>query len=225
MASAVYGWVMAWWFLNAAAYLTDMPNRAEGGGNMTLTNEDLLALSNLLDVKLKPIDSRLTSLETKVDVIDSRLTSLETKVDVIDSRLTSLELKVDKLEAKVDTIDSRLTNLELKVDKLEAKVDAIDSRLTNLELKVDKLEAKVDAIDSRLTSLELKVDKLETKADTLEIHIENVTDKNIALLAENYVPAARQFEKASYKIESLQADSDIIKKVLGEHSEKLQRIS
>ena len=204
MASAVYGWVMAWWFLNAAAYLTDMPNRAEGGGNMTLTNEDLLALSNLLDVKLKPIDSRLTSLETKVDVIDSRLTSLETKVDVIDSRLTSLELKVDKLEAKVDTIDSRLTNLELKVDKLEAKVDAIDSRLT---------------------SLELKVDKLETKADTLEIHIENVTDKNIALLAENYVPAARQFEKASYKIESLQADSDIIKKVLGEHSEKLQRIS
>ncbi len=108
---------------------------------MTLTSEDLLAISNLLDVKLKPIDNRLT-------------------------------------------------NLEIKVDNLETKVDAIDNRLTNLE-----------------------------------VHIENVTDKNIALLAENYVPAARQFEKASYKIEALQADNDIIKKVLGEHSKKLEKIS
>ena len=108
---------------------------------MTLTSEDLLAISNLLDVKLKPIDNRLT-------------------------------------------------NLEIKVDNLETKVDAIDNRLKRLE-----------------------------------VHIENVTDKNIALLAENYVPAARQFEKASYKIEALQADNDIIKKVLGEHSKKLEKIS
>ena len=128
---------------------------AERGRNMTLTSEDLLAISNLLDVKLKPIDNRLT-------------------------------------------------NLEIKVDNLETKVDAIDNRLTSLEVKVD-------AIDNRLTSL--------------EVHIENVTDKNIALLAENYVPAARQFEKASYKIEALQADNDIIKKVLGEHSKKLEKIS
>ncbi len=134
----------------------------KGGRNMTLTSEDLLAISNLLDVKLKPIDNRLTS----------------------------LEVKVDNLESKVDKMDRRLTNLEIKVDNLESKVDTIDRRLTNLE-----------------------------------VHIENVTDKNIALLAENYVPAARQFEKASYKIEALQADNDIIKKVLGEHSGKLEKIS
>ena len=69
------------------------------------------------------------------------------------------------------------------------------------------------------------IDILNKKVTSIEIHFENVTDKNIALLAENYVPAARQFEKASYKIEALQADNDIIKKVLGEHSGKLEKIS
>ncbi len=115
---------------------------------MTLTNEDLLAISNLLDIKLKPIDQRLTNLEAEAGNLDNRITNL----------------------------DNRITNL--------------DNRITNLE-----------------------------------VHIENVTDKNISLLAENYVPAARQFEKESYKIEALQADNDIIKKVLGEHSEKLEKIS
>ncbi len=122
---------------------------------MTLTNEDLLAISNLLDIKLKPIDQRLTNLEAEAGNLDNRITNL----------------------------DNRITNL--------------DNRITNL--------------NNRITNL--------------EVHIENVTDKNISLLAENYVPAARQFEKESYKIEALQADNDIIKKVLGEYSEKLEKIS
>ena len=108
---------------------------------------------------------------------------------------------------------------------LDVKLKPIDNRLTNLEIKVDNLETKVDAIDNRLTNLEVKVDAIDNRLTSLEVHIENVTDKNIALLAENYVPAARQFEKASYKIEALQADNDIIKKVLGEHSGKLEKIS
>ena len=108
---------------------------------------------------------------------------------------------------------------------LDVKLKPIDNRLTNLEIKVDNLEVKVDAIDNRLTNLEVKVDAIDNRLTSLEVHIENVTDKNIALLAENYVPAARQFEKASYKIEALQADNDIIKKVLGEHSKKLEKIS
>ena len=60
---------------------------------MTLTSEDLLAISNLLDVKLKPIDNRLTNLEIKVD-------NLETKVDAIDNRLTSLEVHIENVTDK-----------------------------------------------------------------------------------------------------------------------------
>ena len=81
---------------------------------MTLTSEDLLAISNLLDVKLKPIDNRLTSLEVKVD-------NLEAKVDKMDRRLTNLEVKVDNLESKVDTIDRRLTNLEVHIENVTDK--------------------------------------------------------------------------------------------------------
>lgn len=45
------------------------------------------------------------------------------------------------------------------------------------------------------------------------------------LLAENYVPAAKKFEKAVPQIESLQADIELMKKVIAEHSQKLQMIS
>lgn len=59
----------------------------------------------------------------------------------------------------------------------------------------------------------------------IELHLENVTDKNIQLLAENYVPAAKRYEKAVPEMESMQADIDIMKKVIAEHSEKLQKLA
>ena len=45
---------------------------------MNLTNEDLLAISQLLDVKLKPIESRLTNIELKLENdIQPRLQNIE----------------------------------------------------------------------------------------------------------------------------------------------------
>jgi len=45
------------------------------------------------------------------------------------------------------------------------------------------------------------------------------------MLAENYMPAANKYEKATAKIEAMQADIDVMKSVIREHSEKLQKIS
>ena len=55
--------------------------------------------------------------------------------------------------------------------------------------------------------------------------IENEIQHNINILAENYVPAAKRYEKTTAQLEAMQADIDIMKKVITEHSEKLQKIS
>ena len=73
----------------------------------------------------------------------------------------------------------------------------------------------------------LKDDIRDMKQDirAIKLHIENVTDKNISILAENYVPAAKRYEKAIPEIEAIQADIEIMKKVITEHSEKLQKMA
>lgn len=45
------------------------------------------------------------------------------------------------------------------------------------------------------------------------------------MLAENYVPAAKQYERAMPEIQAMKADIDLMKKVIAEHSEKLQQLA
>ena len=77
-------------------------------------------------------------------------------------------------------------------------------------------------LDSKLKS---ELQPLKDDIRDIKLHLENITDKNIQLLAENYVPAAKRYEKAVPEIQAMQADIDILKKVVTSHSEKLQKIS
>lgn len=91
------------------------------------------------------------------------------------------------------------------------------------------LLALSEMLDSKLSARiePLKVDIQEIKNDILsmKLDIENDIKSDIKLLAENYVPVARKYEKATAKIEAMQSDIDLMKKVIREHSERLQKIS
>ncbi|MBC5745835.1 hypothetical protein FMM74_020350 [Lachnospiraceae bacterium MD308] len=95
-----------------------------------------------------------------------------------------------------------------------------------MALTNEDLLAISQLLDVKLKA-ELKSELQPLKDDIrdIKLHLENVTDKNIQLLAENYVPAAKRYEKAVPEIQAMQADIEILKKVVTDHSEKLQKIS
>ena len=95
-----------------------------------------------------------------------------------------------------------------------------------MALTNEDLLAISQLLDTKLDSkLKAELQPVKDSIRDIKLHLENVTDRNIQLLAENYVPAAKRYEKASAEIEAMQADIEIIKKVIAEHSEKLQKIS
>lgn len=59
----------------------------------------------------------------------------------------------------------------------------------------------------------------------INLIIENDILHAINILVENYLPAAKRYVNATEKIESMQTDIDIMKKVIADHSEKLKKIS
>ncbi len=95
-----------------------------------------------------------------------------------------------------------------------------------MALTNEDLLAISQLLDTKLDSkLRSELQPVKDSIRDIKLHLENVTDRNIQLLAENYVPAAKRYEKASAEIEAMQADIEIIKKVIAEHSDKLQKIS
>ncbi len=66
--------------------------------------------------------------------------------------------------------------------------------MTNNELLLEMS----DLLDIKLKSaLQSVLQPLKDSIRDIKLYLENVTDKDIQLLSENYVPAAKRYEKAS----------------------------
>jgi hypothetical protein len=91
------------------------------------------------------------------------------------------------------------------------------------------LLALSEMMDNKLKPLDEKISKLEADIsrgfNEINIVLENEIRQEIKLLAENYLPAAKRYEKAVLETENMKADIELLKKVVTEHSEKLQKIS
>ncbi len=69
------------------------------------------------------------------------------------------------------------------------KLDFLLQKMNQIDTKVDKLDNCIDRLDSRM-------DQLDSRIARIELHLENETDKNIQLLAENHVELINKLNQA-----------------------------
>ena len=125
---------------------------------MALTKEDLLAISQLLDAKLK----------TELQPI---------KEDIISMKKDIISMKADIASTKEDVIS-------MKADIASTKEDIIAMKADIASTKEDIIAMKADICD------------LQQKVSDISVHLENVTDKNIKIIAEGHTDLARKLDEA-----------------------------
>lgn len=97
--------------------------------------------------------------------------------------------------------------------------------MTDNELLLAISEMIDKKLKAELQPIKEDIKAIRDEQTRIDLIIENEIRSDIKLLAENYIPAAKRYEKSTAKIESIQSDIDILKRVVSEHSEKLQKIS
>jgi len=78
---------------------------------------------------------------------------------------------------------------------------------------------------NELQPIKDEIRETQTELQDFRIYVENEIEPKIQLLAENYMPAAKRYERTMPEIKDIKCDIDIIKNVLAEHTEKLEHIA
>ena len=178
-------------------------------------HELLLAISEMMDKKL----------ETKLQPLRDDIRDIRLDIEsVIKPQIARMDQKIEDMDQKFEA------RFEAMDQKFEARFEAMDQKFeARFEAMDQKFEARFEAIDQKFEDMDQKFEaKLQPLRDDIRdirLDIENIMKPQIQLLVENYVPAARKYVKETAKIESLEMDVDILKKVVAEHSRQLQKIS
>lgn len=158
-------------------------------------NELLLAISEMMDTKL-----------------DAKFAPIEDSITRIEDRVSGIEDRVSGIEDKVIRIEDRVSGIEDRVSGIEDKVSGIEDRVSGIEDRVSGIEDSVTSIESRVTRIEVDL-------------LENNVLPRLNTIESCYTDTFNRYKDGAEHMSSVVEDVALLKKVVAEHSEKLQAIS
>lgn len=103
--------------------------------------ELLLAISNMMDTKLKPINARIDALERRIDAVEKNLNA---RIDAVESRIDAVEMN---LNAKIDRTNQLLENQVLpRLNEIETCYLSTYERYQQGVEKIEQLQLDVEVI-------------------------------------------------------------------------------
>ena len=183
-------------------------------------------LGETLDQKLdQKLDEKLDEkLGYMMQAIDQKF---DAQAKMFDAKWGLLEYnfkeEIRKVNVRIDMLDEKLTNKIEEVDaRLSARMDKLDSRMDGLESRMDKLEKRVDNMDGRFST---RLDNIEDKVTSMDRTIRHDIVPQLATVSSICAEAMEKYIKTADKIEYVQADVEMLKRVTADHHEQLKKLN
>lgn len=105
---------------------------------------------------------------------------------------------------------------------LLALSDMLDKKLN---AQLEPIKNDISDMKNDISVMKHDITDLKNEVQKINIILENEIRPDIKLLAENYLPAAVRYEKSIQEHDNMKSDIELVRKVVIEHSERLQKIS
>jgi len=158
---------------------------------LTLTNEDLSAISRVLDSTL---DSRFSQMRGELN-------------EQLDVRFAQMRGELN------EQLDVRFAQMRGELD------EQMDARFAQIDRTLD---AKLDA---RLNPMERDIHALQDNVNKINLTLENIIIPRLDTIESCYLDTYKRYQKYADKMETAFADIEMLKQVVADHSEKLQKLA
>lgn len=117
-----------------------------------------------------------------------------------------------------------MTNNELLLaisEMMDQKLEPIKIDIRELKEDVHILNQKVTSLEQKFGTLEQHNSQLELKINGIQITLENDMNPRLKNIESCYTSTYERYRNGINHLESMQMDINLLKKVVSEHSEKL----
>ncbi len=125
-----------------------------------------------------------------------------------------MDIKLEPVYERLDRIDTRLDKVEFTLE------NDVLPHLANIEATINK------DIKPRLANIEAAIDKdIKPRVTNIEITIENDVVPRIGNIESCYISTYQRYQSGVMQFDELQEDISIIKRVVADHSAKIQKFA
>ena len=171
----------------------------EGRGIMT-ENELLLAISDMMDHKLK---SELQPIKNDLQTVKNEVQLVKNEVQLVKEDLQAVKEDLQTVKDKVQTVENDLQAVKNEVQAVKNEVQAVKNEVQTVKNEVQAVKDDVHH---------------------MKLYQENIIMPRLNTIESCYTDTYGRYRNYSDKMEAAFEDIELLKRVVSEHSMKLQAL-
>ena len=108
---------------------------------------------------------------------------------------------------------------------MDKKLIPIENRLDAMQDEIHIMQGEIRNMQGEIYSIQGEIRDIQGEIHNIRLFQENVILPRLNTIESCYMDTYERYKSYADKIESVFADTELLKKVVSEHSEKLQKIS
>ena len=149
-----------------------------------------------LDLLLESVGQISTKVNCLDEHTDERMKCIEQRMEHMDERMKHIEQRTGHMDEHMKRMDERMTCIEQRTGHMDECMRHIEQRVDHMDERMKHFEQRVDHMDEHMKRIEQRMTHVEQKIIDIKVHLENRTDKNIQLLAENFIDLTNKLNQA-----------------------------
>ena len=130
-----------------------------------------------------------------------------------------------KLDARLKPLENTLQSLKEDVQQLKEDVQQLKDDVQQLKDDVQQTKSDVQQLKAEVHQLKAEMHQFEAEMHQLKLYQENVILPRLQNIESCYMDTYKRYQDGVGQIDAMQTDIDVMKSVLLEHSDRLQKIS
>ena len=192
----------------------------EGRGIMT-ENELLLAISDMMDHKLKaelqPIKNDLQTVKNEVQLVKKDLQAVKDEVQLVKKDLQEVKDEVQLVKEDLRAVKEDLQTVKDRVQTVENDLQAVKN-------EVQAVKNEVQTVKNDLQTVKNEVQTVKMDVHHMKLYQENIIMPRLNTIESCYTDTYSRYRNYSDKMEAAFEDMELLKRVVSEHSMKLQAL-
>ncbi len=115
-------------------------------------------------------------------------------------------------------MDKKLIPIENRLDAMQDEIHIMQGEIRNMQGEIRDMQGEIYSIHGEIRDIQGEI-------HNIRLFQENVILPRLNTIESCYMDTYERYKSYADKIESVFADTELLKKVVSEHSEKLQKIS
>ena len=104
--------------------------------------------------------------------------------------------EIQGIKAETQGTKSEIQGLKTEIQGLKSEAQNTKSEIQGLKTEIQDIKTEIQGLKSKMQDVETEIQELKRRTTSIELHLENDTDKNIQLIAENFIELTNKLNQA-----------------------------